>query len=62
MFSDINRNIDDALDRQNYKEKLKENNYDNYNQVIAMLINYDKKVKKLLNLVDDSNKLIKKKD
>lgn len=62
MFSDINRNIDDALDRQNYKEKLKENNYDNYNQVIAMLINYDKKVKKMLNLVDDSNKLIKKKD
>ena len=62
MFSDINRNFDSALDRQNYKEKLKESNYDNYIQVIDMLINYDRKVKKLLNLGNDSNKLVKKKD
>ena len=66
MFSDINRTFDEALERQKYKEQLKEKNYDNYNQVIIGLINGDYKVRKLLNLKENEklevNKLIKKKN
>ena len=48
MVSDINRNFE-LIDREHLKGILKENNYDNINNVLTQLVENDRKIKKLLN-------------